>query len=43
MERIAREKTFRNQLAQAGLNRAKEFSWEKTAQETLTLFKKLVS
>lgn len=42
MERIARDGAFRSRLVAAGLRRAQDFSWEKTARETLALFQKLV-
>lgn len=41
MQVIASDPTRRDKLVQTGLERAKEFSWEKTARETLSLYQTL--
>ena len=43
MQRIVGETSLRSQLRQRGLVRAQEFSWQKTAQETFTVYNKLVT
>lgn len=39
--KILSDKALRNNLIEKGYKRAKEFSWEKTAKETLEVYKKL--
>jgi glycosyltransferase involved in cell wall biosynthesis len=41
MQKIVNSTNFRNNLIQKGLCRARMFSWEKTARETLAIYKKL--
>jgi len=42
MEKVLTNKTLRLELAEKGLKRAREFSWEKNARETLELYKKVL-
>lgn len=39
MEKIIRDKKLREELSQRGLQRAKEFTWEKSAEKHLKVFK----
>lgn len=39
VEAIMKDKDLRNELVQKGLKRAMEFTWEKTAQKTVNLYK----
>jgi len=43
MERILTDATFKASLQQAGLKRAQEFSFEKTARNTLDVYRRLVN
>ncbi len=42
MEKVLTNKTLKLELAEKGLKRAKEFSWEKNAREILNLYKKVL-
>ena len=42
MARIVEEQGLRKKLIERGLKRAKEFSWKKTAEQALDLYKKVV-
>jgi glycosyltransferase involved in cell wall biosynthesis len=37
------ERSLREELAQAGFEQAKMFSWDKTASETLEVYKSVLS
>jgi glycosyltransferase involved in cell wall biosynthesis len=39
MDRISCDAALRSKLGQAGLERSKEFSWERTARETLAAYR----
>ena len=39
IEKVTKNKVFRDRMKQKGLDRAKDFSWEKTAKETLEIYK----
>jgi glycosyltransferase involved in cell wall biosynthesis len=41
IDKVLSDETLRNNMIKKGLARAKMFSWEKTAQETLRLYQKL--
>jgi glycosyltransferase involved in cell wall biosynthesis len=41
IEKVLTDFSLRNKMRQKGLNRAKMFSWERTARETLKVFKNL--
>lgn len=41
MKKIVQNKKFKAQIRAKGLKRARQFSWEKTAKETLKLYKKV--
>nr|MQY70131.1 glycosyltransferase [Bacillota bacterium] len=41
MHRILTDETLRAALIKKGFNRASQFSWEKTARETLEVYKKV--
>jgi glycosyltransferase involved in cell wall biosynthesis len=41
VERVLSDSTLREDMRQKGLNRAKEFSWEKAVQETLKVYEEI--
>jgi glycosyltransferase involved in cell wall biosynthesis len=41
MEKLARDRDLRNELAKKGREQAKKFSWPKCARETLEVYKSL--
>jgi len=41
IEKVLKDKILAQQMIQAGLNQARKFSWEKSAQETLQLLKSI--
>lgn len=41
LDRLSQEKDLRDRLSQAGIKRAKKFSWEKMAKQTLEIYKKV--
>ena len=43
MDRIASDSNLRRNLSQAGLDRSKEFSWERTARESLAAYRHIAS
>ena len=42
IERLWESDTLRSELREKGLRRAKDFSWEKTARETLKVYEELM-
>ncbi len=43
MERLLTDEHLRSDLSQRGIERAKQFSWEETARQTLKVFKQVMS
>ena len=43
MNKLLNDKNLRNTLIQKGKLRAKDFSWKKTAKETLKIYKELIN
>jgi len=43
MERLALDQDFRNKLIKLGLAQAEKFSWDKTAQETIKIYEKVLA
>jgi len=43
IERLLRDRQHRSELSRLGLDRAKSFSWENTARDTLKVFERVVS
>ncbi|WP_446898269.1 glycosyltransferase family 4 protein [Clostridium sp. LBM24168] len=43
IEAILNEKSIQNELSLKGLNRSKSFSWEKTSEETLKIYDKILN
>ena len=41
--KVLSDSTLRDELRRKGLERAKLFSWEKTAKETLAVFEEVIS
>lgn len=41
IEKVISNEELRKKLIQKGINRVKQFSWEKTAKETLDLYKEV--
>ena len=39
--RLSADKDLRTELKQAGLERAEKFSWQKTAEQTLNIYREL--
>ena len=42
MQRVLSDETLRSDLIERGLRRAKNFTWEKTARETLKVFDEIL-
>ncbi|RKZ79267.1 MAG: glycosyltransferase family 1 protein [Candidatus Parabeggiatoa sp. nov. 1] len=43
IEQLVKDKTLQNTMRQKGLERAKQFNWDKTVQQTLTIIEELKS
>jgi len=41
VERVMKDSSLREKMAKRGLERAKTFSWEKTAKETLKVYERI--
>jgi glycosyltransferase involved in cell wall biosynthesis len=41
--KFSQDSDLRRELRERGLKRAEDFSWEKTARETLKIYKKLIA